>query len=90
MQDVQNIPLPDVNSTETNDDFGSHSDVEQELDQTDIESPNHGERSGNDVERENETTPLPPDSEPQAPVEEPPDVNSPPIEEDSDEPKRIA
>lgn len=90
MQDVQNIPNPDINSTETNDDFGSHSDVEQELDQTDIESPNHGERSGGDVEREDETIPVPPDSEPSAPVEEPPDVNSSPIDEDSDEPKRIA
>ena len=34
MQDVQNIPNPDVNSTERDDDFGSHSgfpnaDVEQ-------------------------------------------------------------
>jgi hypothetical protein len=90
MQDVQNIPTPDVNSTETNDDFGSHSDVEQELDRTDIENPNHGERSGGDVEREDKTMPVPPDSEPSAPVEEPPDVNSPPIDEDSDEPKRIA
>ncbi|MGI8787744.1 MAG: hypothetical protein ACR2HG_08300 [Pyrinomonadaceae bacterium] len=32
MQDVQNIPNPDVNSTERDDDFGSHSsnqDVER-------------------------------------------------------------
>ncbi|MDQ3179466.1 MAG: hypothetical protein M3Q33_02980 [Acidobacteriota bacterium] len=32
MQDVQNIPPPDVNSTETNEDFGNHSDLEQDLD----------------------------------------------------------
>lgn len=29
MQDVQNIPNPDVNSTVREDDFGSHSDIEQ-------------------------------------------------------------
>lgn len=37
MQDVQNIPNPDVNSTERDDDFGSHSndsnaDIEQPTD----------------------------------------------------------
>ena len=91
MQDVQNIPNPDVNSTETNDDFGSHSDVEQELDQGDIENPNTTGRKTDDIERQDETIPVPPDSEPQkAPVEEPPDVNSSPIEEDQNEPKRIA
>lgn len=31
MQDVQNIPNPDVNSTETNDDFGSHPNVNQDV-----------------------------------------------------------
>ncbi len=34
MQDVQNIPNPDVNSTVRDDDFGSHSDVEQPQDNT--------------------------------------------------------
>jgi len=82
MQDVQNIPNPDVNSTETNDDFGSHSDVEQELDQTDIENPNNDGRKNDDIERQDETIPVPPDTEPQAPVEEPPEVQN--------EPKRIA
>lgn len=28
MQDIQNIPNPDVNSPETNDDFGNHSERE--------------------------------------------------------------
>ncbi len=35
MQDVQNIPNPDVNSTERDDEFGSHSDVEQVHDEKD-------------------------------------------------------
>ncbi len=41
MQDIQNIPNPDVNSNEANEDFGSHSDIEQNLDNEsdDIESP---------------------------------------------------
>jgi hypothetical protein len=91
MQDVQNIPTPDVNSTATNDDFGSHSDVEQELDQTDIENPNNeGGRNNNDIERENETIPVPPDTESQSPVEEPPREDDSPIREEQNEPKRIA
>ena len=32
MQDVQNIPNPDVNSTVRDDDFGSHSEVEPQDD----------------------------------------------------------
>jgi hypothetical protein len=91
MQDVQNIPTPDVNSNATNDDFGSHSDVEQELDQTDIENPNNeGGRNNNDIERENETIPVPPDTESKAPVEEPPREDDSPIREEQNEPKRIA
>ena len=91
MQDVQNIPNPDVNSTETNDDFGSHSAVEQELDQTDIENPNNEGRTGNDIERENETIPVPPDTESRSPIEEPPDdEKDSPIREEQNEPKRIA
>lgn len=35
MQDVQNIPSPDVNSTNRDDDFGSHSDYPN----TDVEQP---------------------------------------------------
>jgi hypothetical protein len=38
MQDVQNIPPPDVNPTERDDDFGSHSDIEQDLDYEDDET----------------------------------------------------
>jgi hypothetical protein len=91
MQDVQNIPNPDVNSTETNDDFGSHSDVEQDLDQTDIENPNSEGRKNDDIERQNETIPVPPDTEPSAPVEEPPETKEDsPIREEQNEPKRIA
>ncbi len=47
MQDVQNIPNPDVNSTEDDNDFGSHpnfpdTDVEQP---NDLPSPNDQPRS---------------------------------------------
>ncbi len=31
MQDVQNIPPPDVNSPDRENDFGNHSDIEQDL-----------------------------------------------------------
>lgn len=71
MQDVQNIPPPDVNSTERDENFGSHSNIEQDLD--------------ND-----EAIPVPPDQQPTVPIEEPADVDNPPVGEDEDEPKRIA
>lgn len=35
MQDIQNIPNPDVNSSVHDDDFGDHSGVEQIRDETD-------------------------------------------------------
>jgi hypothetical protein len=37
MQDIQNIPNPDVTPNKTDDDFGSHSAIEQDLDNEDIE-----------------------------------------------------
>jgi len=74
MQDVQNIPNPDVNSPESGDDFGSHSRINQ----------------NEDIEQPGDTIPVPPDSEPAAPVGEPPETERPPIEEDQTEPKRIA
>ena len=59
MQDVQNIPNPDVDSAESNDDFGSHGAIDQDLDNEDIENPS-------------DKIPVPPDQETGAPVEEPP------------------
>lgn len=73
MQDVQNIPPPDVNPSERDDDFGNHSDIKQDLDNED-ENP----------------IPVPPDQQPVVPIKEPPDVNKSPIDEDNEEPKRIA
>lgn len=57
MQDVQNVPNPDVNSTVRDDDFGSHSDVNRDIENSDVEQP------GGDV---------PTDRAPSAPIEEPP------------------
>jgi hypothetical protein len=68
MQDIQNIPNPDVNSTVRDDDFGTHPDREE----TDVEN-----------------IPLPPDEQKPAPIEEPPETEKPPVEEDQNEPKRI-
>ncbi|HEY8561895.1 MAG TPA: hypothetical protein VIL74_16095 [Pyrinomonadaceae bacterium] len=58
MQDIQNIPNPDVNSTEREDEFGNHSDIERE-----------NESSGSDTEN----IPLPPTEPMPAAIEEPPD-----------------
>ncbi len=57
MQDVQNVPNPDVNSTTRDDDFGSHSDVNRDTENSDVEQP-RGD--------------VPTDREPSAPIEEPP------------------
>ena len=59
MQDVQNIPNPDVDSIARDDDFGSHSDVSRDYPNT-------------DVEQAKENIPAPPDRETGAPIEEPP------------------
>jgi hypothetical protein len=59
MQDVQNVPNPDVNSTVGDDDFGSHSDVNRDVENSDIEQPK------GDI-------PAPNDRAPSAPIEEPP------------------
>ncbi len=76
MQDVQNIPPPDTNPTRRDDDFGSHSAIDIDLDNEDIEKPD-------------EPIPVPPDQMPAAPVEEPPNVNEVPVGEDSDGSKQI-
>jgi hypothetical protein len=71
---MQNTPNPDVNSPITDNDSGS----------TDIERENNN-NSGN----ENEEIPVPPDKQPNASIEEPPDTEKPSMEENSNEPKRI-
>ncbi len=57
MQDVQNVPNPDVNSTVRDDDFGSHSDANRDNENTDVEQPKRD---------------MPTDREPSVPIEEPP------------------
>lgn len=76
MQDVQNIPNPDVNSTVRDDEFGNHSDVEQIRDETDVEK----------------NIPLPPDEQKPASIEEPPDyedIERGEIDENPRAPKEI-
>lgn len=76
MQDVQNIPPPDTTPTTRDDDFGSHSAIDIDLDNEEVEKPN-------------ESIPLPPDKQPAAPIKEPPNMDKVPVGEDSGEPKRI-
>ena len=73
MQDIQNIPNPDVNSTEREDEFGNHSDIERE------------NESGTDTEN----IPLPPTEPTRAPVEEPPDEDAARIDEPQRKPSEI-
>ena len=73
MQDMQNIPNPDVNSTERDDDFGNHSDVERE----------------NESSSETENIPLPPTEPPPASIEEPPDTDKASIDEPQRKPSQI-
>lgn len=84
MQDLQNIPSPDVNSVEIEDEgFGSHSDVLPDS-RTDKDSQDF------DIERPNEDIPLPPHTEPVSSVEEPPEVrDQPPISDGNTKRQRL-
>ena len=83
MQDVQNIPNPDVNSVENDDDFGSHSDVHPDS-RTDKDSQDF------DIERPEENIPSHIDDRRQVPVEEPPsEVEKAPVDEDNTERRRL-
>lgn len=62
MQDVQNIPNPDVNSTERDDDFGSHSDRDVERPDEDIPVPPD--------QQPNVGIEEPPDATDKSPIEE--------------------
>ena len=75
MQDVQNIPPPDANSTERDNDFGNHSDIPVDLD--------------NEIEKPDESVPLPPDQQPFAPVREPTGEDKYPVGENNEKPKQI-
>ena len=65
MQDIQNIPNPDVNSAETGDDFNTYSDVNPD-------SRSDRDSQDMDIEKPAESTPTPPDREPNVAVEDPP------------------
>ncbi len=80
MQNAKNNP--DVNSTEFDDDFGSHEDLQRDR-----------EDNGSDIEhghRHDEVVPVPPDSQPLVPIEDPPGSNEPPVGDVEDSPEKIA
>ena len=83
MQDVQNIPNPDVDSFENEDDFGSHSDVHPD-------SPISDNVPDSNNEITHEEIPVPPDSRQNVPIEEPPEErDKPAINENTNEPQRL-
>lgn len=83
MQDIQNIPNPDVDSLENDEDFGSHSEVGPDS-RTDKDSQDF------DIERPAEDIPVPPDDRQRVPVEEPPsETEKAPINEDNTERQRL-
>lgn len=77
-RDTQN---PDVNSIPS-DSYGEHENIgpSDREDTDDIEGYEHDE----------DVIPVPPDQEPIAPIEEPPDTQKPPVGDVDDSPKRIA
>jgi hypothetical protein len=85
MQDVQNIPNPDVNSVNTSDDFGSHEGHEQSPNATE---GNLGKGYGKDAPAPEPV--VPPDEQPVVPIEDPPGSNEPPVGDVDDSPKKIA
>lgn len=60
MQSIQNIPTPDVEPNDVDEDFGSHSQVEQDLDNDEnenIENPkDEGVENPQDINRERKPT----------------------------------
>lgn len=68
MQDVQNIPNPDTSTNNENEEFGSHSDLNPETQEGDIETPGKEGDVG-------EAIPLPADRNPSVSQEDP-SVNS--------------
>ena len=84
MQDVQNIPNPDVDYIESDEGIGdTHSEVLPDS-RTDKDSQDF------DIEKPMNDIPLPPHTEPSAPIEEPPEEqNKPAIGEDNTERQRL-
>lgn len=83
MQDVQNIPNPDVNSIENDEDFDSHSDVHPDS-RTDKDAQDF------DIERPEEDIPSHNDDRRNVPVEEPPgEMDKAPVEEENTERQRL-
>ncbi|MCU1290420.1 MAG: hypothetical protein JWN60_2649 [Acidobacteria bacterium] len=70
---MPNTPNPDVNSPVTGDNSSAETDIERE------------DENGS----ENQEMPVPPDSRPNAPIEEPPDTRKAPIDENRNEPTRL-
>ncbi len=81
MTNSQRTQNPDVNS------FTPDVEPSESSDPT-----NNRKNDSQDVERNSDTDviPVPPDANPGAPVEEPPDTNSAPVGDVDDSPKRIA
>jgi hypothetical protein len=51
----------------------------------DVNSPNVGDDSDTNIERENEEMPPPPDRAPNVPIEEPPETENSSIEDDNED-----
>lgn len=80
MQDVQNIPNPDVNSPEANEEFSNHPRPERD--------PRNIEDLPEDIE--GEPIPIPPGENAPLPVEDPNKKDRIPIDEvDENAPKKI-
>ena len=79
MQDVQNIPNPDVDNIEYDEDGGIHPFVMPDS-RTDKDSQDMG------IESPNKDIPMPPDFRQRTPVEEPVEQQDlPPIEDDQND-----
>jgi hypothetical protein len=78
---MQNRQNPDVNSIPSGDDVGAieQNEPDRRDDDDDIERPDN-----------DDVVPVPPDRQPVAPIEEPPERDEAPIGDVDDSPKRIA
>ncbi len=74
MQDVQNIPNPDVEPNDADEEFGSHSQVEQDLDNDDIEQVDDADDIPQERDVDNGIEQIPNDKNDRTSTEQIPDV----------------
>ena len=79
-----------IHQREQNPDVNSRQPTADPAENSSVTNDNRGPTSDIERDRDDGVIPVPPDSRPGAPVEEPPGTDGPPVGDVDDSPKRIA